>query len=93
MNDFISASHDVVFKALFVRNQDILKAFLNDSLDLNLTDSAIIKVMSSEDIPDSADGKLSRFDVHVRTAGRRYNVEMQARKSGFGPERVLYYWS
>ena len=93
MNDFISASHDVVFKALFVRNQDVLKAFLNDSLDLNLTDADSIKVMSSEDIPDSADGKLSRFDVHVRTAGRRYNVEMQARKSGFSSERVLYYWS
>ncbi len=93
MNDFISASHDVVFKALFVRNQDVLKAFLNDSLDLNLTDADSIKVMSSEDVPDAANGKLSRFDVHVRTANRRYNVEMQAQKSGFSSERVLYYWS
>ncbi|MBR4751434.1 MAG: Rpn family recombination-promoting nuclease/putative transposase [Thermoguttaceae bacterium] len=93
MNDFISASHDVVFKALFVRNQDVLKAFLNDSLDLNLTDADSIKVMSSEDVPDAANGKFSRFDVHVRTANRRYNVEMQAQKSGFSSERVLYYWS
>ncbi|MBQ9813106.1 MAG: Rpn family recombination-promoting nuclease/putative transposase [Thermoguttaceae bacterium] len=92
MNDFISASHDVAFKALFVRNPDILKAFLNDSLDLNLTDDDALKIMSSEDIPNSADGKLSRFDVHVRTAKRRYNIEMQASRNGFGWRRVMYYW-
>lgn len=28
MAEIISASHDVVFKALFVRNPDILRAFL-----------------------------------------------------------------
>ncbi|MBR4751487.1 MAG: Rpn family recombination-promoting nuclease/putative transposase [Thermoguttaceae bacterium] len=93
MNEFISASHDVAFKALFVRNPDILKAFLNDSLELNLTDDDTIKILSPEDIPNFAEGKVSRFDVHVRTANRRYNVEMQASRTGFSAERVLYYWS
>ena len=93
MNEFISASHDVAFKALFVRNPDILKAFLSDALELNLTDEDTIKIMSPEDIPNTADGKLSRLDVHVRTANRRYNVEMQASRTGFSVERVLYYWS
>ena len=93
MDDFISASHDVAFKALFVRNPDILKAFLSDALELNLTEDDVITVVSSEDIPDAAAGKVSRFDVHVRTANRRYNVEMQARKIGFSAERTLYYWS
>ena len=92
MNKFISASHDVAFKALFVRNPDVLKGFLNAALDLNLADDDAIKVMSSEDIPDLAEGKLSRFDVHVRTVKRRYNIEMQACKKGFESRRVMYYW-
>ena len=93
MGGIISASHDVAFKALFVGNQDILKAFLSDSLNLNLTDEDSVRVMNTEDIPDTAEDKLSRFDVHVRTANRRYNVEMQAQKTGFCTDRVLYYWS
>ncbi len=34
MAEIISASHDVVFKTFFVRNPDILRAFLRDVLDL-----------------------------------------------------------
>ena len=44
-------------------------------------DEDSVKATSTEDIPDAADGKVSRFDVHVRTASRRYNVEMQARSA------------
>lgn len=46
MGEITSASHDVAFMALFVRNPDILKAFLNDALDLKLTDDVVVKVMS-----------------------------------------------
>ena len=92
MAEIISASHDVVFKALFVRNPDILKAFLSDVLDLPLTDKDEIVILNPELIPDTPDGKLSRLDIHVNMADRRFNIEMQARKKGFSPERVLYYW-
>lgn len=92
MAEIISASHDVVFKALFVRNPDILKAFLSDVLDLPLTDKDEIVILNPELIPDTPDGKLSRLDIHVNMADRKFNIEMQARKKGFSPERVLYYW-
>ena len=92
MAEIISASHDVVFKALFVRNPDILRAFLSDVLDLPLTDKDEVIILNPELITDTPDGKLSRLDIHVNMANRKFNIEMQARKKGFNAERVLYYW-
>ena len=92
MTEIISASHDVVFKALFVRNPDVLRAFLRDVLDLPLTDDDEVMILNPELIPETADGKLSRLDIHVKMAHRKFNIEMQARKKGFDAERVLYYW-
>lgn len=93
MAEIISASHDVVFKALFVRNPDILRAFLRDILDLPITDSDRIDILNPEELPESSNGKLSRLDIHVEMASRKFNIEMQARKKGFSAERVLYYWA
>lgn len=84
---------DVVFKALFVRNPDILRAFLRDILDLPITDNDKITILNPELIPDFSEGKLSRLDIHVEMKNRRFNIEMQARKNGFSAERVLYYWA
>ena len=93
MADFFSASHDVVFKALFVRNPYLLRGFLSDTLDLGLTNADSIEILNPEMIPDRSDGKTSRLDLRVRTPNRKYNVEMQARRDGFAPVRVLHYWS
>lgn len=93
MAEIIAASHDVMFKALFVSNKDILRAFLRDVLDLPLTENDKVDILNPELIPESSDGKLSRLDIHVEMADRRFNIEMQARKSGFSPERILYYWA
>ena len=93
MEEFISASHDIVFKALFAKNKDILKAFLRDVLNLPLTEQASLQVLNDELIPDVANGKLSRLDIHVIMPNKKFNVEMQARKKGFSADRVLYYWS
>ena len=80
MTEIISASHDVVFKALFVRNPDVLRAFLRDVLDLPLSDDDEVTILNPELIPETADGKLSRLDIHVKMAHRKFNIEMQARK-------------
>ena len=93
MAQFFSASHDVVFKALFVRNPLLLKGFLSDTLDLGLTDDDYVQILNPEMVPDKAQGKTNRLDIRVQTPNRKYNVEMQARKSGFSPDRVLHYWS
>ena len=93
MEEFISASHDIVFKALFAKNEDILKAFLCDVLNLPLTEQASLQVLNDELIPDMANGKMSRLDIHVIMPNKKFNIEMQARKKGFSADRVLYYWS
>lgn len=93
MNDIIPASHDVVFKALFVRNRELLRAFLREVLELPISDTDEIKILNPELIPETAGGKLSRLDIHVETAAQKFNIEMQARPYGFSAERVLYYWA
>lgn len=93
MDKIYPASNDLVFKALFVNYPDLLKSFLRDNLDLPITDSSEIVVLNQELLPEKADGKLSRLDIHVITEDKKFNIEMQARGHGFSPERVLYYWS
>lgn len=93
MADIVSASYDVVFKALFVRHQDLLRVFLGDVLDLKFKEEDEIIVLNPELVPNTSDGKLIRLDIRVRTAKCKFNIEMQANKNGFSPERVLYYWS
>jgi len=93
MDKFIPATHDVVFKALFARNTDILKAFLRDVLDLPLSEEDKVLVLNPEIVPLVVDGKLCRLDIHVETDKRKFNIEMQARRQGFSPERILFYWS
>ena len=93
MTKIISASHDVAFKALFVRNPYLLKGFLSDTLDLGLTNDDYIQILNPEMVPDKVDGKMNRLDLRVQTPNRKYNVEMQAQKNGFSPDRVLHYWS
>lgn len=70
-----------------------MRAFLRDVLDLPLTEKDKGDILNPELISESSDGKLSRLDIHVEMADRRFNIEMQARKNGFSAERVLYYWA
>ncbi len=89
MEDFIPASHDIVFKALFARNIDIFRAFLRDVLNLPITEQDEINVLNPELIPETANGKMSRLDIHVITPSKKFNVEMQARKKGFSAVKKL----
>ena len=64
-----------------VRNRDLLRAFLRDVLDLPLTENDRVDVLNPEEIPNIAEGKISRLDIHVNMANRRFNIEMQARRN------------
>ena len=86
MADIVSASYDVVFKALFARHQDLLRAFLENILDLTFKEEDEIIVLNPEMVPNTSEGKLVRLDIHVRTSERKFNIEMQAHKNGFSPE-------
>ena len=91
MTSFISASFDIAFKALFVRNRNLLRPFLSDILDISFTEGDEVSIMSMGIPPDSVDGKLSRLDVLAKVGGRVFNIEIQTRKKGFTPKRTYYY--
>lgn len=89
----LSAKNDVVFKALFVKNKKILKAFLSDILEIPLEKITDIKITNSEIIPDKVDGKLSRLDINLITSEGNINIEMQMVREDDYSERILFYWA
>ena len=91
MAEFISATYDVVFKALFVRNPKLLREFLRDVIRLPLPANAEIVIKNPELSPSFADGKTSRLDIFVEMANRQFNVEMQAKRYGFSSDRTGFY--
>ena len=90
---FIPAKNDVMFKALFVRNEDILKQFLSDMLDISLDSFVELKIKNSEIIPEHIDGKLSRLDINLQTKDRNINIEMQSGTDRDYRDRILFYWA
>lgn len=89
----LSAKNDVVFKALFVKNKEILKVFLSDILEIPLESIKDIEITNSEIIPDKVDGKLSRLDINLITSEGNINIEMQMVREDDYSERILFYWS
>ena len=89
----LSAKNDVVFKALFVKNKEILKAFLSDILEIPLDSISDLTIINSEITPDKVDGKLSRLDINLVTSERNINIEMQVAGRDDYRERILYYWA
>ena len=93
LKSYVSALNDIVFMALFVHNEGVLRGFLRDVLDLPITARDEVKIQNPELIPDEAGGKMSRLDIRVGLAYRKFNIEMQARREDFYSERALYYWA
>ena len=91
--EIIPITNDVMFKALFTQNPDLLKDFPESTLDLPSKTIKSLKFINSEMLPIYYSGKLTRLDILVETEERTINVEMQvARKEDF-KERSLYYWA
>ena len=90
---FIKCKTDVVFKKLFTENLDILQGFLADILGVPYESIKNIKVENSENVPDSPDGKFSRFDLKLTVDNVLVNVEIQILNYGDFPERIVLYWS
>ena len=78
MNDIIPATNDVIFKALFVRNPDLLKSFLSAVLKLNTQEIKNIKIINPELPPNYADFKSVRLDILLETKTETINIEMQS---------------
>ena len=56
---FISAKLDIVFKKLFAENEDILKEFLSDILDIPIEKIKGITVLNPDILPESIGEKAT----------------------------------
>ncbi|MBD5142313.1 MAG: Rpn family recombination-promoting nuclease/putative transposase [Ruminococcus sp.] len=91
--EIIPITNDVMFKALFVRNPNLLKSFLVDALSLDSNSVTNIKIRNTELVPTFYEGKLTRLDILVEVNKKIINIEMQVARKEDYKERALYYWA
>lgn len=91
--DVIKAKLDIVFKKLFTSDDDILRAFVGDMLDIPRGIIKQIKVENPNIMPYLIDGKQSQLDLKMSVDDNIVNVEVQICNKGDFKERALYYWS
>ena len=87
-------TNDVLFKWLFINNQDLLKRLVAEMLKIEYNHITEFEVTNQEIPPDIIENKLCRLDINMKVNGRRIDLEMQASDDGTDyPERSLYYWA
>lgn len=91
--DIIKAKLDVVFKKLFTSDDEVLKGFVSDMLDIPKADIGQITVDNPNIIPFYIDGKQSQLDLKMHIDDKIVNVEVQICNKGNYRERALYYWA
>ena len=89
----ISPKNEIVFKALFGQNDDILMNFLSDTLSIPLSEISGLTVINPEIVPSTTDGKLTRLDIRLATKTRNIDIEMQKARDDDYRERILCYWA
>lgn len=85
--------YDIVFKKFFVENNDLLKQFISDMLDIPLEKIGEVTVENPDLIPDKVDGKYSRLDIRANISNSIINIEMQVASTKEFGKRAMYYWS
>ena len=87
--------YDYIFKALFVRNPDILLNLINSlpqfTGNRRVTEISIL----NPELPKLGEiDKVSILDIRARDlTGREFILEMQGNSHPFFPERLLLYWA
>ena len=91
--DIIKAKLDIVFKKLFTSDDDVLRAFVGDILEIPSGQIQQIKVENPNILPSVIDGKQSQLDLKMSVDDKIVNVEIQLCNEGNFPDRSVYYWS
>ena len=86
---------DIIFKRIFgdVKNEDIIKTFLEDLLELPQKSIQNIYMDNVELLPDFLDQKFSRLDLKMKINDSIVNIEMQVNYENDYNDRTLFYWS
>ncbi|MDD6485236.1 MAG: Rpn family recombination-promoting nuclease/putative transposase [Clostridiales bacterium] len=93
--NIVKAKLDVIFKKMFTdaKNENFLKCFISDILDIPYDDIEHMAIENSEITPEEIDGKFTRFDLRLTVNNSLVNVEVQMSNRNDFPARSLYYWA
>ncbi|MFI3284637.1 MAG: Rpn family recombination-promoting nuclease/putative transposase, partial [Erysipelotrichaceae bacterium] len=89
----LSPKYDLVFKHLFGKPDETLRAFLNDVLKLNIKRVEDICIENSEVVVDYMNQKHPRMDLMIKLEDRYINVEIQCSDKGNFEARSIFYRS
>lgn len=92
----VPPSYDVVFKAIFGReeNKPLIISLLSSILTINIHDLEDLIIMNAEMPVSQVDEKGSRLDLRLKLKDKtEIDVEIQSYNHAAFSERVLYYWS
>ena len=84
---------DILFKMLFVQNQDLLRKFVAVLLRIPLEFIQEFVVRNPEIAPEMFGEKFCRLDINMIVNGQRVDLEVQVANEGDYPERVMLYWA
>lgn len=92
----VPPSYDVVFKAIFGReeNKPLIISLLSSILTINIHNLEDLIIMNAEMPVSQVDEKGSRLDLRLKLKDKtEIDVEIQSYNHAAFSERVLYYWS
>ncbi len=93
MAKLLSPLIDVVFKILFTRNLDLLKAFTAAQLDLPKDEMTDLTLINTEIPGESPSSKFNRLDLNVKLKNKLINIEIQRQDEMDFRDRAMYYWA
>jgi predicted transposase/invertase (TIGR01784 family) len=84
---------DTLFKMLFVKNVDLLKALVSELLGIRLESIGEFQITNPEMPPEAIGDKFCRLDINMSVDGQLVDLEIQVRDERDYPERVLFNWA
>ena len=86
---------DIIFKRVFgdARNDKIIKAFIEDLLEMKRGTIEEIIIENVELPPDELDKKFSRLDLKMKVNNQIVNIELQVKPEDDFGDRTLFYWA
>lgn len=91
--DIVKAKLDVIFKKLFTSNNEVLRGFLSDILDIPKEEIKKLEIINPNILPAYIEGKQGQLDLKMQVDEKIINVEIQLRNKGDFKDRALYYWA
>lgn len=85
-------TNDILFKLLFIKNQDLLKRLVADLLSIPYESIEEFFVTNPEMPPEVMGEKFCRLDINMTVNAQTVDLELQVDNEGDYPVRSLYYW-